>query len=156
MKSELTPIPYKFRPLGWFMIFAGVVAGALFFLIDFRIELPVLAVISSFMETRLFTLFVTNIADELILSLLIAGMAIVIFSRDKHEDSEVESGYSTNIEMVKATSLFKAIRINTLFLLFSIFFVFGQGFLWVLLLNLISVYVIYLILYHKKKRERDR
>ncbi len=152
MKSELTPIPYKYKPIGWFMVIAGVIAGALFFLVDFRIELPVIALISSFMETRFFTLFVTNIADELILTLLIAGMAIVIFSQEKSEGQIEDIERYRYLEMLKAKSLFKSLRYNTLFLLFSIFFVFGQGFLWVLLLNLISVCTIYLALYYRARR----
>jgi hypothetical protein len=152
MKSELTPIPNKYRPTGWFMVIAGVIAGALFFLIDLRIELPVIALISSFMETRFFTLFVTNIADELILTLLIAGLAIVIFSQERSEGQVEDIERYRYREMLKAKSLFKSLRYNTLFLIASIFFVFGQGFLWVLLLNLLSVYIIYLALYYRAKR----
>jgi hypothetical protein len=152
MKSELTPIPNKYRPTGWFMVIAGVIAGALFFLIDLRIELPVIALISSFIETKFFTLFVTNIADELILTLLIAGLAIVIFSQEKSVGQVEDIERYRYLEMLKAKSLFKSLRYNTLFLIVSIFFVFGQGFLWVLLLNLLSVYIIYLALYCRAKR----
>jgi len=152
MKSELTPIPNKYRPAGWFMLIAGIISGALFFLIDLRIELPVIALISSFLETKFFTLFVTNIADELILTLLIAGMAIVIFSQDRSEGQVEDIERYRYREMLKAKSLFKSLRYNTLFLIASIFFVFGQGFLWVLLLNLLSVYIIYLALYYRAKR----
>jgi len=48
--------------------------------------------------------------------------------------------------------MFKALYYNTIFLFFSILFVFGQGFFWVMILNLLSVFVLYLVILAIKKR----
>lgn len=62
--------PNKFKIPGLILLIAGTVLAILYFSINLRFELPVFAVVSSFMETKLFTTFSTNFADELTMILL--------------------------------------------------------------------------------------
>jgi len=138
-------LPYKYKWIGAVLIFAGL-AGFLFFLwFDFRITLPVFAVYSSFLETKIFTTFRTNVSDELIMLLLLTGFYMVAFSKEKTE-SEI-------LDQIRAKAFSKAILANICLLVFSILFIFGNGFLMILLLNLISIFIFYLIFLFFLKRK---
>jgi hypothetical protein len=108
--------------------------------------MPVFAVFSSFMETKTFETFTTNFADELILLLLVCGLGFIVFSKEKVE--------TKNLDSVRYQAISKAAVTNNIFLLFSILFVYGSGFIAVLVINLFSFSVLYLfIFYFLKKKE---
>jgi hypothetical protein len=83
-------LPYKFKTPGYSLIIAGFVLTYLYFVVNIRIEIPVLAIVSSFTETKFFTVYKTNIADELIILLLIAGFCMVVFSNEKNETDQIK------------------------------------------------------------------
>ena len=138
-------LPYKYKRIGAVLIFAGLVGLVFFLWFDFRITLPVFAVYSSFLETKIFTTFRTNVSDELIMLLLLTGFYMVAFSKEKTE-SEI-------LDQIRAKAFSKAILANICLLVFSILFIFGNGFLMILLLNLISIFIFYLIFLFFLKRK---
>jgi hypothetical protein len=81
----------------------------------------------------------TNFADELILILLISGLGLVILSREKNE--------SENLDSIRAIAFARAFLTNIVFLLFSILFIYGTGFITVLVLNQISLSVFYIVFF---------
>ncbi|GAB1472987.1 hypothetical protein MASR2M69_04280 [Bacteroidota bacterium] len=154
MKSELAPFPHRIKYIGWTLFCTGIVTGVLFAFFNLVINLPVLAIFSSFMETKYFAVFTTNFTDELTLLLLIGGIFMIVFSKERGEEDSIE--VSEVFDRLRAKSMFKAIFYNTLILIFSILFIFGQGFFWVLVLNLLSIFVIYLIIFELSKRKAMR
>lgn len=141
-------LPYRWKFAGYFLTFAGSIMAALYLWFDFRFSAPVFALVSSFLETRMFVSFRTNIADELILVLLISGIGLIAFTEEKTESEIPES--------VRSGAMAKAIVSNYIFLLFSVLFVYGSGFLAILMLNLISLPVFYLFFFYLLKYRLTR
>jgi hypothetical protein len=144
MKNFLLPYPLKLA--GIFLTLSGLVFAALYFWFDFRFTMPVFAVFSSFVETKIFATFRTNFADELTMLLLIAGLGLIVFSKEKTE--------TENIDIFRTKALANASIANTIFLLFSILFVYGSGFIAILVFNLISSSFFYLCFYYFLKNKK--
>jgi hypothetical protein len=142
-------LPYSWKVAGWFVTLAGVVLGVLYNWFDFRFSIPVFAVYSSFLKTKMFESFTTNFADELVLLLLIIGLGLIVFSKEKIE--------TENLDLARSKALFRAVILNNVFLLFSILFIFGSGFIGILVMNLFSVSLFYLFFFFLlKRRETGR
>lgn len=143
MKSFMLPYSWKFP--GLFLTFSGLLLAILYIWFDFRFTLPVFAVFSSFMETKMFETFTTNFADELIMILFVCGFGFIVFSKEKVEYQ--------NLNYVRYKAIAKAAVANNIFLLFSILFVYGSGFIAVLVLNLFSFSVFYLLIFYLLKKK---
>jgi len=142
-------LSYRFKIAGWLLILSAAVLTIVYSSFNFKISLPILAIYSSYLETKFFTTFTTNFADELILLLYLSGFFFVVFSKSKHE--------SANVSVLRNTALFKAVFYNTLFLAFSILFIYGNGFVFVLIINLISTFIFYLCFFNwHKMKERAK
>jgi Ni/Fe-hydrogenase subunit HybB-like protein len=118
----------------------------LYYFFDFKFRMPVFAVYSSFIETKMFAVFKTNFADELIMLLLISGLGLIVFSKEKYE--------SQNLDAIRASALAKATILNIIFLLFSVLFIYGSGFITCLVLNLFTLPVFYLVFFYIMKRKK--
>ncbi|MCK9400851.1 MAG: hypothetical protein M0Q51_12780 [Bacteroidales bacterium] len=143
MKNLLLPYPWKLA--GRFVTISGIALAVLYLWFDFRFSMPVFAIFSSFLETKMFVTFRTNFADDLILLLLIVGFGLIVLSKEKIEFE--------NLDSARAKALAKAIILNNIFLLFSILFVYGSGFIAILVLNLFSLSLFYLIFFYFLKRK---
>jgi hypothetical protein len=139
-------LPFKFKVAGISLIGTGVLLTVGYFWFDFRIMLPVFAVVSSFLEIKMFAIFKNNVADELILLLFLAGFYFVMFSKEKIESEELNS--------FRCKALVKAVISNNIFLLFSFLFIFGSGFIAIIVLNLFSLPFFYLFFFSLLKREK--
>jgi len=129
------------------MIFAGTVLTFFYFAFDFRFELPVLAIFSSFMETRFFTTFRTNFADELIMLLFLSGLFLLAFSEDKHELDYFKS--------LRIKALIKTAVAYSIIVMLVLLFVYGTGFMAFSIVNLFLPFILYLIIFNiLKKRTR--
>ena len=83
---------------------------------------------------------------ELTMLLLVGGLALLVFTRE--EDEETCSAERQELyRRLRGAALMKAMFYNTLFLLFCILFIYGQGFLAVVLINLVSGPVLYLVVF---------
>lgn len=137
-------INYRYKYLGLVLVVAAVVLTIFYFGFSFRFEMPVFAVHSSFFETKMFAFFRTNFADELILILYLTGLSLLMFSKEKDEVS--------GIMQKRHDALCYAFLINLLIQLFVILFIYGQGFIAFLVLNLINLPILYLVLFMIMKR----
>jgi len=141
-------LPYWSKWTGAFLFLAGVVLAILSNVQGVRIEAPVFAIVSSFLETRFFVSFKTNIADELTLLLLLGG-ALLVFCSAERRETELS-------EKLRIKALYRAILANSVFLLFSIVFTFGAGFFLVLILNTFSFFIFYFLIYALIRRKAYR
>ncbi|PKO95025.1 MAG: hypothetical protein CVU14_12965, partial [Bacteroidetes bacterium HGW-Bacteroidetes-9] len=108
-----------------------MVLAIVFFSLDFRLKIPVFAVYSSFLEAKMFVTFQTNFADEIIMILLLCGLGLIIFSKEKTE----YEGY----DLIRLKALAKAVLVNICFLLFAVLFIYGSGFIAILVINIFSL-----------------
>ena len=147
MKNKMF-LPIQFKIGGWILIVAGIILTIIYASTNLRISIPVLAVYSSYMEAKLFTIFTTNFAEELIMLLYVCGFLFVTFSRCRNEQESDNE--------LRLIAIFKALIYNTIFLAFSILFIYGNGFMLVLVLNLFSTFIFYVLLFAWLKYKRKR
>jgi hypothetical protein len=136
-------ISNKFRIPGYILTGAGIFFAVLYFTIKFRFELPVFAVASSYLKTKYFTTFSTNFSDEMIFILLLAGLSLVVFSREKEE--------SVIVENLRKKALTKTLAADIIFLFFTVIFIYGSGFLVAIIINVFLPFGLYLLFFNLMK-----
>lgn len=142
----ITLLHYKYKIFGISLVVVGIILAVLYFGFNFRFELPVFAVVSSYMKTKFLATFKTNFADETIMLLLLVGFCLWVFSKEKHEHD--------GLWIVRIQALKWAILTDTGVLLFSILFIYGSPFIAIILLNMSLPFVLYLsYFYYFKARE---
>jgi len=141
-------ISYKFKIIGYFLILAGIILTAIYSFHRVDLSMPVFAAYSSFLVTKYFTIIKTNIFEELILLSFFIGFLLIVFSKER-----IENEYYT---VLRGKSWQTAILLNSILLICSTAFVFGRGFLMVLILNLFSTFILYYLTFQLKKRRFDR
>lgn len=132
----------------WILIVLGIVFGIIRFV--FSIKLPIFkigwpAIYSKFLETKYFFIMPADFSDEVPALFLLIGLFLLVFSKEKIEDEEIHA--------IRISSLFKALYINFLFLLVSILFTFGFGFIQLLFAQIFSFWIIYLVLFNFEKQQ---
>ncbi len=138
-------LPYKCKIPGYALLIAGAVMTYLYFVVNIRLELPVPAIISSFAETKFFTTYKTNIADELLILLLITGFSLIVFSKEKNE--------TVQLRELRIRSLIRTALTDIFIILFATLFVYGSGFMAIIIMNLFLPFIIYLIFFNVAKRK---
>ena len=146
MKNFL--LPYYFKIIAFGLILIGIILSVFYLQYDFKYTSSVFAVISMYLENRFFVVIQTNIIDEIILILLVVGFGQIMFSEEKIEDDY--------ITVVREKAIMKAFVANTFFIIFSIIFIYGGGFIGVLLLNLITVFIFYLFFFYQSLYKRKK
>ena len=135
MKSNYL-LPHKFKKIGWLLLTVGLITGVILFtnLLDNNsLKIPVLSIYNSnFLtdEVTFFKIIKNGILDEIIALIIIIGGLIVVFSKEKIED---EFSYSLLKE-----SLFCAIIVNYIVLIFTIIFVYDMTFFNILIFNMFT------------------
>jgi hypothetical protein len=137
-------LPYRWKLAGIFLLMAGTVSAIFYIWFDFRFKVPVFAVYSSFLETKLFSVFRTNFSEELTLLLLISGLSLVMFSKEKNE--------SESLDLIRSRALFKALAVNNILLFLSVLLIYGSGFIAILVINIFSFFIFYLLFFYLGKR----
>lgn len=135
-------LSFRWKLVGILLAILGIVLSIAYFWFDFRFKIPVFAVYSAFLETKMLVVFRTNFADELIMLLLISGPGLIIFSKEKNE---VEG-----LDQFRLIAFAKALIANIVLLLFSVLFIYGSGFMAILVINILSFFVFYLFFFYAK------
>ena len=149
--------PHQFKRIGWFLFIPGVLLGILFLITKSDISILNFKVLSIaeqrfFGETVFFSITENNILDEITGLLLIIGALLIAFSKEKSEDEFISK--------IRLESLVWATYINYAILIFTIMFVYDMIFFWVLVFNLFTVLLFFMIrfnwaLYKSKNQIRD-
>jgi hypothetical protein len=142
-------LPRQFRLAGWVLLVPALFAAVLRFHFGLKpkvLECTVFAVYSSYFETRYFAFVQNNMAEEIAGVLLLLGLFFVGFSRERREDCRVDE--------LRFRSLLLAVYINSALTLLSLLFVFGLGFVQVLIANLFTALVFYIAIFRYSCRQR--
>ena len=94
---------------------------------------------SSFLETKYFTFITNNFGEEVSGLLLLVGLFFTAFAKEKEEKEENS--------FLRLRSFLFAVYINTFLLILSLLFVFGFGFINILVINIYSSLILYLVLF---------
>ena len=139
-------LPQRFKRIGWIILIGATIFG-LFLLathLDDAVswEVPVFALFSdSFLETQQeFTWVKLNILPTLTAILFIVGALLVSFSREKSEDEY--------IARLRQSSWQWAVMLNYILLALALAFVHGLPFLYVMLYNMFTILLIFLVRFH--------
>lgn len=138
----------KFRVPGYVLILTGIVFAVLYFTIKFRFEVPVFALASSYLKTKYFTTFSTNFTDESIYLLLLAGFTLVVFSKEKNEKDIFTA--------LRYKALVRTVIADIAFLIISIIFIYGSGFLVMVMINVFLPFLFYLLFFNLMKMKEIR
>ena len=154
MKTKLL-FPNRFKLIGWILLVPATVLGIMFLFFHFELgflRVNAFAIFSgsNFMGGSPGILEFThnNFTDEVAAVLFIIGAVFVAFSREKQEDEFIAK---TRLE-----SLVWATYANYAILIFCFLFFFDEGFLWVMIINMFTILIFfiirfYFILYMSKK-----
>jgi len=152
MKTKML-LPNKFKTPGWIMLIPTTLFGLYIIFSDFEFD---------FLNARVFTLYSNEILGESVtmgfvhknLTYTITGILFIIsaffvaFSREKTEDEF--------IARIRLESLLWATYINYGILLFCFMFFYDFGFFYVMIINMFTVLVIFIIrfqyLLHRAKK----
>lgn len=141
--------------MGWIFSTAGFIIGLLRFQHDFKpqwLDLKVFVFYYSFFETKYFSFIYHNITDEIAGILLLCGLVFLCFSREKIE--------TDTIQRIRLQSLMLSLYVNSVFLILSFLFIYGIGFLHILVINLFSPFFFYFLIFsivlRKQKNENTQ
>ena len=144
MKSLL--IPHAYKKIGWILLVPSIVAGLFFMYVT---ELPFsyeIWTIGYFGQELLsqpkspIRLDKIELIPNLISVLLLIGGLLVMFSKEKKEDEY--------INQIRLNSLQNSVFFNYILLFFCIVFIHGIPFYHVMIYNLFTIILIYILRFH--------
>lgn len=145
MKSRFL-FSHKYKPLGWFLFIVGLLFGVVLMINDFDyfdLEVKVFPLIGEsgvFSVNRSLEWSTNNIADELVAIFIIIGGILVSFSKTKDEDEYISK--------IRMESLIWATYVNYGILILAILFVFDLSFFSVLIYNMFTVLLFFIVRFH--------
>ena len=134
--------PNSYKKFGWIILIPAAIAGLVLRYMDFDanwMHAKVFAIASDgFMQhSKYFGLIDTNITNTVVGSLFIIGAMLVSFSKEKNEDEFIAE--------LRLSSLLWAVCVSYLLLLVAFLFVYGTPFLDVMIYNMFTVLIIFIV-----------
>lgn len=149
--------PNRYKKLGWFLFIPGILLGIIYLIYEsdislFNIKVFAIAEEAIFSDNTFFSISENNVLDELSSILIIIGALFIAFSKEKTEDEFISK--------IRLESLVWATYINYTILILAIIFVYYMTFLWVLVFNMFTLLVFFLVrfnwaLYKSKNQISD-
>lgn len=146
-------LPHKMKKIGWLLALPALVL--MIFYLHFAFEFGFLnfyrkAEHLSFDKGFLFTIQFNNFTDELGSIVLITGLLLIAFSREKDEDERIAK--------LRLESLLWAVLVNSLLILLAIIFFYNELFLKVMAYNICTPLILFIarfnfILYFERKSQ---
>ncbi|WP_223033466.1 hypothetical protein [Hanstruepera marina] len=135
-------LPNKYKLLGWVLLIPGLIAGILMYSLGFEDQLLTTKVFSIYSDPFIgqagfFKIIENGIADELTAIAIIVGGLLVGFSKEKIEDEFIYK--------LRTESLVWSIIFNYVVLLFTILFVYDMAFFNVLIFNMFTPLLFFII-----------
>jgi len=135
----------KYKPVGWFLFLSGMILGIILMLNNINFpnwEVNVFPLVSEndFFSSPAFEWTLNNVADEIASLLVIIGGILVSFSKTKDEDEYISK--------IRMESLIWATYVNYVVLILAILFVFDISFLSVLIYNMFTILLFFMLRFH--------
>ena len=105
-------------------------------------NLKVFAIYSKFLEIKYLEIIPNHFSEEIAGILIFVGLVFTVSAKEKIENKSIDS--------IRLQSLIISIYLNSIFIVFSLLFIFGIGFIGVLIINMYSFLIIYLIIFRIK------
>lgn len=150
-------LSHRYKKIGWLILIPAAILGLIsvyegFNRNWFQTKVFTIANDNSTLDSQYFNFALTNITNTVFGVLFIIGAMLVSFSKEKNEDEFIAN--------VRLSSLLWAVCVNYILLLICFVFVYGTPFLSVMLYNMFTVLIIFIIrfnylLYKNSKRAFD-
>lgn len=147
--------PHRYKRIGWILFLLGLILGLVYLFYDSEISLFDFKVISLVHEPlwsdaeyfSILKILKNNILNEISGILLIVGALLIAFSKEMFEDELISK--------IRLESLVWATYVNYAILIFAILFIYDVTFLWVMLFNMFTLLIFFMIRFnwalHKSK-----
>ncbi|MEP0862479.1 MAG: hypothetical protein HRF52_13665 [Ignavibacterium sp.] len=135
-------LPHKFRFVGLILFLLGIIAAYIRFSLGIKpavLTLPVFSLYSSFLETKTFQIITNNISEEIVALLLLVGLLLLNFSKEKIEIEQTDK--------LRFRALITSVFVNSMLMILSTLFIYGFAFVNVLMLNMFSQLIIYQMIF---------
>jgi hypothetical protein len=145
MKTKIL-FPNHFKRIGWIILIPSAILGVLsvFDAIKFGFlsNVKMFALYSDDFPSgnTVFGFVKNNISDEILGILCIVGAILVAFSKEKHEDEFIAK--------IRMESLVWATYINYAILIFCMLFFYSIGFLYVMIFNMFTILLFFIIRFY--------
>lgn len=139
-------LPNKYKKIGWLLLIIGLIIGVYVKFTDYESDILVTKVVSLIHENNFlkpekgfsyFKIIENDIVDEIAALLIIIGGLIIGFSKEKIEDEFIYK--------LRKDSLVWAIITNYIILIFTILFIFDFTFFDVLVFNMFTPLLFFII-----------
>jgi hypothetical protein len=155
MKSGKYLISNRLRPFGIVLFTIGIILLILKYQFNYKpdfLDLKVFALYSFYIEAKTFTIITHQMIADIAGIFLLTGLFIMSFTNEKNESDVLDS--------LRLNAFILTAYVNLFYLLASILFFFGFGFVGALTLFsviwLATYLVIFRIMLHRSKRSRAR
>jgi len=146
MKGHSFLIPRGFRPLGIVFIILGTALAIIRFRFGYKpawLDMKVFALYSHYLDTKFMQVIKNQLIEEIAGVMLMLGLFIIAFTKEKNENEHENENEKINI--IRLKSFFIASYLNLIFILISLLFVFGMGFMYLLIFNM-GLWLVFYIL----------
>ena len=135
-------LPSKYKMIGWIILIPAVIMSIIISLTGYEanwLNAKVFAIFNDevFGKKQFFSFIQTDITNTVIGFLFILGGLLVSFSKEKNEDEYISK--------LRLSSLLWAVAVSYLLLLLAFAFVYGTAFLNVMIYNMFTVLIIFII-----------
>ncbi|CAL2084617.1 hypothetical protein LNI90_00325 [Tenacibaculum dicentrarchi] len=135
--------PYKFKKTGWILFVSSVIIGLVSLIYEYEPNCLNFKVPAIFIdENNKVGMVKNNILNEILGILIIISSLLVAFSREDIEDEYISK--------IRLESLVWAVYVNYGILLFSFLFIYDLSFLWVMIFNMFTVLLFFIIRFNWK------
>ncbi|HKK42485.1 MAG TPA: hypothetical protein VJ963_08760 [Bacteroidales bacterium] len=121
MDNRFSLFPHKAKLAGWLCIILSIPFGYLYFWggkPEF-FNMKIFAAVTTYTKTRFFVISQTNVLDEISAILLITGIALISFSREKNE--------KMHFEALRIKAMINAVYFTIVFWILSFVFIYGMA-----------------------------
>ncbi|MCX7874561.1 MAG: hypothetical protein N2321_00180 [Melioribacteraceae bacterium] len=133
---------YKLKFVGLVLLIPSFIIAFIRFYIGNKLEFfdtKVFAFYSYYLEKKFFVVIENHISEEIAGIFLLISLFLIAFSKEKNEN-ELTS-------VTRAKSLILSFYFNFIFLLFSFAFTYGFAFMDMLLINIFSQFIFYILIF---------
>jgi hypothetical protein len=152
MKRFSFLLPKGLRPLGFIFTAAGIILAIIRFYFGYKPELlkrNVFAIYSHYLDSKFMQVIKNQLLEEVAGVLLVLGIFLIAFTKEKDDDEKTNE--------IRLRAFFITTYLNVLFILISILFTFGLGFMYMAMINMVLWLIVYIISFrlllsgHRKK-----
>ena len=139
-------LPYKYKIAGIVLLVPAITLIIIRFYLGLKLELftfKVFALYSSYLNSKSFQLIDNHFSEEIGGVLLLISLIFICLSKEKKE--------SEKFNELRLTSLLIALYANSIFLIVCFMFVFGFGFVKILIVNIYLPFILYFLFFQYLK-----